>query len=101
MYTKCVNPECGQKYRIKSAMLGQTARCKKCNTVFLIKEYKPPYKTIEPGSDAGDSAYGHHQNRPRTRHSPKAEMQESVAAIKSTVVDFLPRLKARRGQVYI
>lgn len=94
MYTKCVNPECGQKYRIKSAMLGQTARCKKCNTVFLIKEHQPPYQTIELDDDAGDSAYGHHQNRSRVRLSPEAEMQESIAAIKSTVVDFLPRLNA-------
>jgi len=54
IYTKCANEDCGQKYRIKSVLLGQAARCKKCNTVFKIAEYKPPSKIIELGAEDDD-----------------------------------------------
>lgn len=37
--TICPNLECGQKYKVKTDMIGTVARCKKCNTVFNIEKH--------------------------------------------------------------
>jgi len=47
MFTKCINDECGQKYKITSNMIGARARCRKCNTLFEIAEYQEPPTVIE------------------------------------------------------
>jgi predicted type IV restriction endonuclease len=94
IFTKCANEDCGQKYRIKSVLLGQTARCKKCNTVFQIKEFTPPSKIIELGSEEDEPTDDPAKNSKKTRRSPKEVMQENIEEIKAAVADFLPRLNA-------
>jgi len=93
IYTRCSNEDCRQKYRIKSILLGQTARCKKCNTVFQIAEYTPPSRIIELGGDEDDAA-SNEESVKKTRRSPKQVMEEQIEEIKSAVNEFLPRLNA-------
>lgn len=94
IFTKCANEDCGQKYRIKSVLLGQTARCKKCNTVFQIAEYTPPSKIIELGADDDDDTESQGNGAKKTRRSPTEVMEEQIEEIKSAVNEFLPRLDA-------
>jgi len=94
IFTKCANEDCGQKYRIKSVLLGQTARCKKCNTVFQIAEYTPPSKIIELGAEDDDDTESQGDGAKKTRRSPKEVIEEQIAEIKSAVNEFLPRLDA-------
>lgn len=94
IYTKCTNEDCRQKYRIKSILLGQTARCKKCNTVFKIAEYTPPSKIIELGAVDDDGEESQEGEAKKTRRSPKEVMEEQIDEIKAAVNEFLPRLNA-------
>lgn len=86
--TQCINAECSQVYRVKSALLGQTARCRKCHTVFLIREFLVPADQSASGRDVW--------RQTAHREKPFAEnvKQGDIEAIQSAVVDFLPRLNA-------
>lgn len=94
IYTKCINEDCGQKYKIKAILLGQMARCKKCSTVFKIEEFIPPSRIIELDADQDESVDEKETGSKKTRRSTKQVMQEDIEAINSAVVEFLPRLNA-------
>lgn len=86
--TQCINAECSQVYRVKSALMGQTARCRKCHTVFLIKEFSVPPDQTASGRDVWC------QTAPRKKPLAENVKQGDIEAIQSAVVDFLPRLNA-------
>jgi predicted type IV restriction endonuclease len=75
-------------------MLGQMARCKKCNTVFKIEEFIPPSKIIDLGSEDDEVPSAKDAAGKRTKRSPKDIMQKHIDGIKAAVADFIPRLTA-------
>ncbi len=92
MYTICTNEECGQKYKVKSEMMGVIGRCKKCNNVFEIKEHIEPSKIIELGLVEDESQNDISPDEKKQRRSTREVMEENIANIKQEVVNFIPRL---------
>lgn len=89
MRTKCPNADCGQVYKISAAILGSSARCKKCSTVFCVEEYVQPHQIIDLEPENKDPVDGGDKRR---RRSPNEIMEEHIDRIKDETVGFLPRL---------
>ncbi len=94
MYTVCDNPECGQRYKIKPELLGKMARCKRCQNIFEVQEYKEPVKIIDLQCDEDDDTCQDQSTQPQTRkrRSPAEVMTENIAIIKAEVKELMPRL---------
>lgn len=92
MYTVCSNDECGQKYKIKSDMIGLMARCKKCNTIFKVAKYVQAAKTIDLSFDEDEPQENGTIDERKKRKSPQEVMEENIDLIKQEVNNFLPRL---------
>ena len=93
MFTICTNDDCRQKYKISEDLLGQSGRCKKCNTVFKIHEYEEPPKILDleiEDDDVNDS--NEEEKAKKKRRSPQEVMQEEIKQIKEDVNSFIPRL---------
>jgi len=71
--------------------MGSMGRCKKCNTVFEIKEFKPPV-VVDLGFDEDEPKEEGSPEERKKRKSPKEVMEENIANIKQEVNNFLPRL---------
>lgn len=95
MYTICTNEDCKQKYKVSSSMLGLTGRCKKCNNLFKIEEYKEPPQVIDLDFEDDEEKKKEtvdEEQQVRKRRSPKDIMEEHIDRIKEEVNNFLPRL---------
>lgn len=94
MLTICTNDECKQKYNVPSNLMDLNARCKKCNQVFKIIEFKDTCKIIELdiGEDDDDNQVKTDNNVVK-RRSPQEVMEEHIDDIKRSVNDFLPELE--------
>ena len=94
MYTVCDNTECGQRYKIRPELLGQMARCKRCQHIFEVQEYKEPIKIVELECDEDDKSCQDEatQDQGRKRRSPAEVMAENIALIKAEVKNLMPRL---------
>lgn len=55
MRTICTNLECLQVYQIKPESLGKLTRCKNCNTVFQIEEFKEGPDPLDLFADEDES----------------------------------------------
>lgn len=55
MHTLCPNPRCGQIYHTRSDFIGRVTRCKRCDVVFVIRDYfnltSPPKLIRSPAKD--------------------------------------------------
>lgn len=90
MYTICTNPECRQQYKIKKEMIGSRARCKKCNTIFLVEEYKRPAALkFEAAENGEENNVG---NTGRRRRSSREIIEEHMEEIKERVEEIMPLL---------
>jgi predicted type IV restriction endonuclease len=91
MRTICTNEECSQKYKIGSGMLGLMARCKKCDNVFKVQEYKEAPKPNELAFEE-DAPEEETETKDKKRRTAKEAMEDHIAVIEQGVNDFLPRL---------
>jgi predicted type IV restriction endonuclease len=91
IFTKCPNEECSQKYKIKSALLGQQARCKRCSTVFEIEEHVRKPVIIDLGDDEESEPV--EKGAKKKRRSRQEVMEEHIENIQRKVNDFIPRLE--------
>jgi predicted type IV restriction endonuclease len=92
MLTICPSEDCNQKYKIKPELIGSMGRCKKCNNIFTIEEFKEKPKIFELGLEDDETHEEEASQETRKRRSPKEIMEENIALIKYEVNDFLPRL---------
>ena len=92
MLTICPNEDCNQKYKIKPELIGSMGRCKKCNNIFILEEFKEKPKIFELGLEEDETHEEEAPQETRKRRSPKEIMKENIALIKYEVNDFLPRL---------
>lgn len=92
MKTICANLECKQMYNIKPEMIGQKARCKRCNTVFKIAEYiEPPKEVTFVLADEPESKETEEKGE-RKRRSSQEVLNERFDAITAEVNKILPLL---------
>lgn len=93
MKTACANLECKQIYNVKPEMIGQKARCKRCNMVFKVLEYIEPVKEItvvlpeQPPAPNGTEEKGE-----RKRRSAQEILNEKLDCITIEVNKILPLL---------
>lgn len=93
MKTICPNLECKQTYNIKPEMLGATARCKRCNTVFKLIEYIEPIKEVAlllPPEEAVVKDV--EEKGERKRRTAQEILNEKLDHITSEVSKILPLL---------
>jgi len=69
------------------------ARCKKCNQVFKIQEYKAPSKIVELDFEEDDENQAPMDGNGIKRRSPQEVMEEYINNIKISVNDILPKLE--------
>jgi hypothetical protein len=93
MFTVCTNGSCNQRYQVKPEILGMMARCKKCNTVFQVTEFKEPTPVIdfEPPEEES-AAEGESQESAKRRRSSREIMGEHISHIKQNVNFIIPKL---------
>ena len=93
MHTKCPNSECGQEYKIKSEMVGVTARCRKCNSVFEIQPFEKKV-IIDLGEDvfSDEVSEDDTNDEKRGRRSSQEIIQEKIEDIRIAVNEMMPLL---------
>jgi len=92
MKTICPNLECKQTYNIKSEMLGATARCKRCNTVFKLVEYIEPVKEITLILPEEPAPKQPEEQSERKRRTAQEVLNEKFDHITAEVNKILPLL---------
>ncbi len=90
--TKCPNLECGQKYKVSANAIGSVARCKRCNTVFKVEEFKEPEKEFSLEIEEPPSEEKVDEKGRKKRKSSKEIMREKIDAISEEVDRVLPLL---------
>ena len=93
MLTRCPNEECGQTYKIKPEFIGQRARCKRCQNVFLVEHYFRNQELIDlPVEDETEEEQSEKSERGTGRRSSKEIMRDRINVISDHVNDILPSL---------
>lgn len=92
MKTACANLECKQIYNVKPEMIGQKARCKRCNMVFKVLEYIEPAKEITVVLPEQPAPNESEEKGERKRRSAQEILNEKLDRITIEVNKILPLL---------
>lgn len=92
MYTICTNDSCRQQYKIKPEILGSRARCKKCNTIFIVEKHSMHPSMVAVGDNVEESEGENEQDDKKKRKSPKEVMEEHIRNIQQSVNGIMPHL---------